>query len=130
MRHEREIIRSIASRPYIRLAIAFGSIAAGRATPDSDLDIAVSAGRPLTADEKGDLIGALAESTGRPVDLVDLATAPGHLLARVLSTGRIVHRYDPAVYADLIRRAVYDDADFAPYRQRIFEAQRRRWIAA
>ena len=130
MRHEDDIIRCLASRPEIRLAIAFGSIAAGRETPDSDLDLAVAATRPLSVDDKADLVGALAQATGRPIDLVDLATATGALLSRILSTGRLVIRRDSALYAELIKRAVYDEADFAPYRRRILEAQRRRWIAA
>ena len=46
MRHEDDIIRCLASRPEIRLAITFGSIAAGRETPDSDLDLAVAAIEP------------------------------------------------------------------------------------
>ncbi len=130
MQHEDDIRRCIASRPEIRLAIAFGSIAAGRETPDSDLDLAVAAARPLFADEKADLVHALAQATGRPIDLVDLATATGTLLSRVLSTGRLIVRRDTALYAELIRRAIYDEADRAPYRRRILEAQRRRWIRA
>lgn len=68
--------------------------------------------------------------TGRPIDLVGLARATGILLSRILSTGRLIVRRDTALCAELIRRAIYDDADFAPCRQRILEVQRRRWIGA
>nr|WP_232319709.1 nucleotidyltransferase domain-containing protein [Prosthecochloris sp. HL-130-GSB] len=36
----------------ITLAILFGSIADGTAGPESDLDLAVYAGQPITAEEK------------------------------------------------------------------------------
>jgi predicted nucleotidyltransferase len=130
MSHAPEILRCIAHQPAIRLAIVFGSIAAGRATAASDLDLAVAAARPLSAEEKSGLVASLAEATGRPVDLVDLATANAPLLGRVLSTGRVLLNLDPGLYAEFIKRAIYDDADLAPHRQRILEAQRRRWTAA
>lgn len=130
MRHDDEIVRCISKRPEVRIAIVFGSIAAGRQKPDSDLDLGVAGPRALSATEKVELVGALAQSTGRAIDLVDLTTATGPLLSRILSTGWLVHCADRGLYAELIKRAIYDDADLAPYRQRILEAQRRRWIAA
>lgn len=125
-----QIIRCLSSHPDIRLAILFGSVAAGRETPDSDVDLAVAGSRPLSAGERLDLIGELAQETGRAIDLVDLATATGSILGRILATGRLVHGLDRTLYAELIKRAIYDDADMAPYRDRIHAAQRRRWIAA
>jgi predicted nucleotidyltransferase len=124
------IIRCLSSHPEIRLAILFGSVAAGRDTPASDIDLAVAGSHPLSADERLHLIGDIAQETGRAVDLVDLATATGSILGRILASGRLVHARDRALYAELIRRAIYDDADMAPYRDRIHAAQRRRWIAA
>ena len=41
----------------IRLAILFGSLAKGRATPESDLDLAVLMDVPLSAETKMALIG-------------------------------------------------------------------------
>lgn len=125
-----QVRHCLSSHPEIGLAIVFGSIAAGRDTPDSDVDLAVAGSRPLSARDKLGLIGDLALATGRPVDLVDLATATGPILGRILATGRLVHCSDRALYAEVIKRAIYDDADMAPYRDRILAAQRRRWIAA
>lgn len=66
---------TLANYPQIELAILFGSLANGRATPQSDIDLAVQANKPLDADLKMALIGDLAQAFGRPVDLVDLRTA-------------------------------------------------------
>lgn len=128
--HESAIARCVARQPAVRLAIVFGSLAAGRSTAQSDLDLAVAGARPLSAEEQAELRASLAEATGRPVDLIDLTTAPPPLLGRVLATGRVLTNRDPVLYAALIKRAIYDDADLEPYRQRILAVQRRRWTAA
>ena len=85
---ETTIRNILARRPEIRLAILFGSLAAGQARPDSDLDLAVDAGRPITADEKMKLIEDLAVELGRPVDLIDLSTVGEPLLGQVVTRGR------------------------------------------
>lgn len=113
--------------PAIRQAMVFGSVANGRARPHSDLDLAVSAGRPLSAAEKQALIGDLAETTGRPVDLIDLATVGEPLLGQILLHGERLLGNDEA-YADLLLRHLYDQADFVPYRDRILKERREAWI--
>ncbi|MHB1283971.1 MAG: nucleotidyltransferase domain-containing protein, partial [Metallibacterium scheffleri] len=40
----------LARHPQVNFAMLFGSLARGTARPDSDLDLAVGAGRPLHAD--------------------------------------------------------------------------------
>ncbi|MGH8548739.1 MAG: type VII toxin-antitoxin system MntA family adenylyltransferase antitoxin [Methylococcales bacterium] len=123
-----ERVRQVLNRhPNIRLAFIFGSMAQGRARPDSDLDAAVQAGRPLNVEEKMQLIAELAESLGRPVDLVDLCTVGEPLLGQIISGGRRVLGSD-ADYARLLNKHVLDQADFMPYRRRILEERRRKWI--
>jgi len=51
----------------LRLAILFGSLATGRATPESDIDLAVDLGTPMNAEQKMQLISDLATVTGRPI---------------------------------------------------------------
>ena len=63
----------LAQFPTLVLALVFGSVAQGRERADSDLDIAVAALQPLTPVERMNVIAALAEQTGRPVDLIDLS---------------------------------------------------------
>lgn len=117
----------LARHPAIRVAYLFGSLASGRARPDSDLDLAVSAATPLSPEEKTALIGDLAELTGRPVDLVDLAVAGEPLLGQILVHGRLILGSD-VDHAGLIRRHVFDAADFLPYRNRILAERRQAWI--
>ncbi len=113
--------------PQIEQAILFGSVASGKARPDSDLDLALGAQSALTADEKLALITSLALQTGRPIDLIDLKVAAEPLLGQILRHGRRPLGSDTA-YAQLITRHVMDQADFLPYRNRILSERRAAWI--
>lgn len=127
---EHELASVLARHAGLRLAILFGSAAAGRQRPDSDVDVAVAGPRALSPQERMDLIGELAQLTGRAVDLVDLMSVSGLLLSRVLATGRLLFCTDRALYAELIKKALYDDADLERYRRRILGARRNAWIGA
>ncbi len=111
----------------IRLAILFGSAATGRATPDSDLDIAIDAGSALPATRKLRIVTDLAELTGRPIDLVDLHQAGEPLLGQILRHGRRLLGTDEA-YAALLHRHLLDEADFMPYYRRILASRRAAWL--
>lgn len=123
----RMILAALDTQPGIRLAILFGSLAAGRERVDSDLDLAVDAGRRLTADERLALTTELAKRTGRPVDLVDLYVVGEPLLGQILRHGKRLLG-GGTCYADLIRRHLFDQADYLPYRSRILSERRRAWI--
>jgi len=117
---------ALRSHPDIQLAIVFGSVAVGEQRSESDVDVAVDIGRPLTAPEKTALVEEIAEKTGRPVDLVDLSTAGEPLLGQILKRGlRIVG--SKVRYANLIRKHLFDAADFMPYRSRILRERQRAW---
>lgn len=111
----------------VRLIVVFGSCARGRARPDSDLDIAVDAGAVMTARQHLSLVGALAELTGRPVDLVDLRTVGEPLLGQILQHGQRISGSDE-VHAQYLTRHLIDLADFVPLQQRILEERRQAWI--
>jgi predicted nucleotidyltransferase len=122
------IIRKVLERhTRVRLAILYGSLASGHARRESDLDLAVDTGEPLGAEEKMALIGDLAQEIGRPVDLVDLCTAGEPLLGQIITRGRRVMGSDMH-YAEMIRKHVFDAADFMPYRTRILSERRQGWI--
>ena len=123
----RAILGVLNTQPEIRLAILFGSLAAGRERADSDLDLAVDAGHRLTAGEKLALMAELAEQTGRPVDLVDLHAVGEPLLGQILRYGNRLLGSETC-YADLIRKHLFDQADYLPYRNRILAERRRAWI--
>lgn len=121
-------IRQILSRHGdIRLAMLFGSLAEGRATPQSDLDLAVLMGAPLSAETKMTMIGELSQATGRPVDLIDLRVAGEPLLGQILKHGVRLLGSDND-YAELIKRHLFEEADFMPYRRRILAERRQAWI--
>jgi predicted nucleotidyltransferase len=124
---EQTVTGVLNAQPAIRLAILFGSLAAGKARADSDIDLAVDAGHHLTAEEKMALIDGLAAATGRPVDLVDLRAAGEPLLGQILKHGKRILGSD-AAYAAVITRHLFDQADFLPYRNRILAERRRAWI--
>jgi uncharacterized protein len=113
--------------PQVSLAMLFGSAVLGRQQPQSDLDIAVAAKRPLTANEKIAIIGALAERTGRPIDLVDLNGVAEPLLGQVVRHGRRILGSD-TLYGELISRHLIEQADFMPYRARLLAERRLAWI--
>lgn len=113
--------------PNIELALVFGSVATGRARFDSDLDIAVAAKRALTSVEKQCLMSALAENTGRAIDLIDLSVAGEPLLGQIVRHGKRLLGSDEA-YGQLISRHLMDQADFMPYRNRILAERRAAWI--
>ena len=112
----------------IKFAILFGSLAKGTESPDSDLDIAVLAGEPLSAKRRIDLIDALALAIGRPVDLVDLRTVGQPLLNQILKYGERVLGTDDQMAA-LVYRNIVDRADFVPLRNRILKEASTAWIS-
>jgi uncharacterized protein len=121
------ILAAIDTQPGIRLAILFGSLAVGKERADSDLDLAVDFGHRLTTGEKLSLMNELAQRTGRPVDLVDLYAVGEPLLGQILRHGKRLLGSETC-YANLIRRHLFDQADYLPYRTRILAERRKAWI--
>lgn len=70
-------------------ATVFGSLARGEQRMDSDIDVAVSFGRPMSPDLRMALIGIVAAVSGRSVDLIDLEASGGLILARALGGSEI-----------------------------------------
>ena len=121
------ILAVFSTRPGITLAIMFGSRDGSQERADSDVDVAVDLGHPLAADERLVLMTALAERTSRPVDLIDLRAVGEPLLGQILRHGRKLIG-SATSYADLLRRHLFDQADFLPYRRRILGERRQAWI--
>src|SRR5206468_3057110 len=72
----REILHVLKNHPTVRMAILFGSLASGRGTAESDLDLAMDAGRPLDLSLKMQLISELAiESGGRSISSICVVPA-------------------------------------------------------
>jgi predicted nucleotidyltransferase len=124
---DRQLQEVLSRFPELVLALVFGSIADGRQRADSDLDIAVAAKQALTAIDKMDIIAALAEQTGRPVDLIDLKVVAEPLLGQIVRHGRRLLGSD-GEYGRLISRHLFEQADFMPYRNRVLAERRVAWI--
>jgi predicted nucleotidyltransferase len=99
----------------VRFAYVFGSVAAGTARPDSDIDLAVSVSPRGTMLDDARLHDALAAALGREdVDLVVLEDAPLWLAYRVVGGKPIYSRNDVARVRH--RAAVeHEFLDFKPY---------------
>jgi uncharacterized protein len=116
-----------AGDPMISQAIVFGSLARGEQRPESDLDIAIDLGAPMSPSQRLARIEALGALLGRPVDLVDLRDVGEPLLGQVLAGGMRLKGRDED-YARLLTRHLIDKADFMPLRERILDARRQAWI--
>lgn len=116
----------LAAHPAITLAYVSGSVAGGRARPDSDVNVAVQASQPPDLAMRMQLVEELALATGRPVDLIDLSAAAEPLLGQILKHGeRIIG--PTSAHAELMARHVYAMEDFVPYVTRPLEERRRPW---
>ena len=111
----------------IDLAIVFGSVAKNQAGAESDLDIAINTQTPLSVKEKIEIISALAEATGRPIDLVDLREVGEPLLGQIVQHGQMIIG-SPTQKAALLSKHLMDAADFSPYQTRILAERRNAWI--
>jgi predicted nucleotidyltransferase len=125
----KEPIRSVLQRHQdIKLCIVFGSIAAGKASSKSDLDIAVAGEQPLDGDKFLELTAEFSAATNREIDLLDLMTATGLILKQALSTGQIVQNHNKSLYAKLISQMLFNEADMMPYYHRILRERRKRFL--
>lgn len=116
--------------PDLLVGYAFGSVAGGRASATSDVDVAVLAAAPLGSDQRRRLTAAIAAATGRPVDLIDLRTAGVPLLRSVLTEGSELLCRDRRAKELLITKMLADVEDFLPQRRRMLEARRKRWLGS
>lgn len=74
--------------PGVLAVYVFGSVAAGNAGHESDLDLAVLAAGPLPAVQLWETAQQLSEQTACSIDLVDLRTASAVMRMEVIGHGR------------------------------------------
>jgi predicted nucleotidyltransferase len=83
-----------------RFAYVFGSIVTGAFGDESDVDVAVDFGEPLTPTGRIELAAVLAAAAGRDVDVVDLRASDPVIKMQVLKYGRLLLANDqPACYS-------------------------------
>ena len=116
---EAGLVSFLETQPDIVAAYLFGSLAQGRATPRSDVDIAVLLScipdAPGAAtDRRLQLMDDLRRFADRHVDVIILNTAPSVLQHQVLKTGRLLHERDILARMDFEVRSGQDYADLKP----------------
>jgi uncharacterized protein len=122
-----QLTNLFAQESSIQLALVFGSAARGTLKQESDIDVAVLAHQRLSSIEKRALIERLTLSTGRAVDLIDLAEAGQPLLGQIVKNAKRVKGTDDQ-FANLMTRNALDQADFMPYVTRLLQTRRAAWI--
>jgi predicted nucleotidyltransferase len=120
---------ALLTAPTVQLAVLFGSKAAGRSRPGSDLDIAIAVG-PNGLDDARELaltraltLGARAE-----VDLIRLERASTLLRWQIAITGIAVLEASPGAFARFRAEAASEYIDFAPALRRCSELFRQRLV--
>ncbi len=122
------IATMLSKRKEVKLAILFGSVSRGEAGVNSDLDIAIACHHKLSVAEKESLIESLAKLSGRPIDLIDLQQSQEPIFSKALTTGELIYCTDRKLYAELIKRMIYNQADFIPLRAEALTKRRLAWI--
>lgn len=115
-----------AKHPFVRLACLFGSQAKGKATRESDLDIAVLLQEPLAdpLQMKLDLIEALEKISQKEVDVTVLNEAGAVLKYQVTKDGQLIFERQKGEYKKFVMAAWKEYFDFQPtleffYRKKI-----------
>jgi predicted nucleotidyltransferase len=89
---------------------AFGSRAAGKGKPGSDVDLAVLCEPPLGL-ERAKVMDIVGRVLKVDIDIVDMATAPPGLCWEVITTGRLVIEHDESAVEEFVRRARWNAED-------------------
>ena len=121
------LLEFFSAKDEVHLVVLFGSYAKGTAMTSSDMDVAVYGASPLGADEKAGLIDALQQRLRLPVDLVDLHTADPLIFRQIFTKGVILLNRSATAYEKILRRLVYDEADFLPLVRRTLRERANRF---
>jgi len=123
-----KVVTTLEGHDSIRVAFLFGSTASGADRKDSDLDVGVASHGELSAAQKLSLMDDLAVATGRPVDLVDLWSASPVILAQVMTNGSCIIKKDTALFAALLKKLWYNQADLMPNIDLILRKRREKFL--
>lgn len=122
------IVNVLSREPGLKLVIMYGSAAAERMRPDSDVDVAVLFDNPLNLEQKMHLINRLERELKHDVDLVDLFNLSGTILKQILCKGRIVINNHTSALTRLYQRMVYNQTDMMPYVTRTLMERQQRFL--
>ncbi len=122
------ILHVLEQFPEVQIAYLFGSAARGQLTSRSDIDVAVAAETRLPLETRLAMAVQLSKALHREVDLIDLQEVTGEILQQSLCQGVKLLQKDAGLYARLMQRLWFDQADMMPYRRRILAERRRRFL--
>lgn len=125
---EKVIEKNLDGYPQVSLGILYGSAAAGNTRVESDIDLAIAGEESLSKDILIEIVKTLAIELNRPIDLVDLTETTGTLLHQILTKGKLIYCTDRVLYAEQIKKMLYNQADMMPYHDRILKERREEWI--
>jgi predicted nucleotidyltransferase len=124
------LVAALRAGPPLRLAMLFGSAAAGALRPDSDVDVAILPADPdLSLADELDLQARLARACAREVDLCRLDRASTLVRWQVASHGRALLASSPFEAPRFVAAAASEYLDFAPSFTRAAERFRLRLAA-
>lgn len=100
--------------PGIKLSILYGSSLNDLKNKINDIDIAVAAEKKIDYNLLADLQIALEKELQYTVDLIDINTINGPILQQILCNGEILICNDHNLYANIMKRMIYFQADMMP----------------
>ncbi len=134
MRTTRQLLEELPERlapvfrryPDVLAVYLFGSAAAGRMRPDSDIDLAVVPRTPALRRRKLDLLADLVKAGFCNVDLVFLDTDDVVLKHEAVRLNRVVYQTDDFDRGEMFARVLGEYQDFLPHLKVQREAYKRR----
>ena len=95
----REAILTVIRRavPKLEAVYLFGSQVTGRVHRESDIDVAILAGAPISPEVRLEVLEDLSVQLRSDVDLVDLRSASTVMQTQVVSTGAVLFEREAAV---------------------------------
>jgi predicted nucleotidyltransferase len=105
----------------VRLAVLFGSVARGKATRRSDVDLGISV-EPDTSAVRRKVQAELERAACRSLDVVFLDGAPPLLRFEISKDGVLLFQKEGHLWTDFKARAMVDWWDWAPLAKRIEDA--------
>jgi predicted nucleotidyltransferase len=118
MRPERAIGEYLATQPDVGLAYLFGSRVTGRATSESDWDVAVLLDLAAPPSRRLDLADALGRSVGVKVDVLPLGKLPIEFAEQIVRKGRLLFARSEGERVEFEARTMARAFDLRPELQR------------
>ncbi len=106
----------------------FGSYSENKQNDNSDVDIAVFEKQKLSGSEKLNISLNLSDKFNKKVDLVDLHSVSGTILHQALVNGKLVFVKDKILYAEIIKKMLFNQADMMPNYNMILKNRREEFL--